>query len=150
MEDYEKWSEKRKLELEKEARVAVTHPGSFKVLPDCIFRVSKPAICGVRVLAGRIRPTQGILKQDGRVIGKIKSIQHEGKSVKEAIAGDEVAISIDGVTVGRQVDIDDVLYVDIPESHIKLLNPSELNFDEQEILQRVIDIKRKESPFWGM
>jgi translation initiation factor 5B len=150
MEDYGAWAEKKKQELEKEARGAITHPGSIKVLPDCVFRVSKPAIFGVRVLAGRIRASQGILKPDGRVIGKIKSIQHEGKGVKEAIAGDEVAISVDGVTIGRQLDVEDILYIDIPESHVKLLNPSELNVDEQEILQKLMDIKRKKNPFWGM
>ncbi|MEE9151286.1 MAG: translation initiation factor IF-2 [Thermoplasmata archaeon] len=150
MKDYEEWSEKRKKELEVEARGIYPHPGMFKVLPDCVFRVSKPAIIGVRVLAGRIRPTQGILRADGRVVGKIKSIQSEGKSLKEAIAGEEVAISVTGVTIGRQLCVEDILYVDILGEDYKRLCESELNVDEQEVLDKVCEIKRKESQFWGM
>ncbi|UCE73293.1 MAG: translation initiation factor IF-2 [Methanomassiliicoccales archaeon] len=150
MEDYEEWRQKRRKELEREARGEITHPGMFKVLPDCVFRMSKPAICGVRVLAGRIRPGQGILRADGRVVGRIKSIQSEGKSLKEAISGEEVAISIEGVTVGRQLCVEDILYVDIPEGDCKRLDKTELNVDEQEILDKVCEIKRKENQFWGM
>lgn len=150
MKDYEEWAAKRKQELEKESRGVVTHPGMFKVLPDCVFRVSKPAIIGVRVLAGRIRPGQRILRADGRVVGKIKSIQVEGKSVKEAIAGAEIAISVEGITVGRQLCVEDILYVDIPGDDFKCLCETELNVDEKEILDKVCEIKRKENQFWGM
>ncbi len=150
MDDYEQWIEKRKLELDKQVRGEVTHPGMFKVLPDCVFRVSKPAIIGVRVLAGRIRPGQGILRSDGKVVGRIKSIQSEGKSVKEAIAGEEIAISVDGVTVGRQLCVEDLLYVDIPGDDYRCLCKSDLNVDEKEILDKVCGIKRKENQFWGM
>lgn len=150
MEDYEEWKENRKKELDKEARGVITHPGMFKVLPDCVFRVSKPAIIGVRVLAGRIRPGQGILRPDGRVVGKVKSIQSEGKSLKEAIAGEEVAISVEGVTIGRQLCVEDILYIDIPGEDYKSLCGTDLNVDEQEILDKVCEIKRKENQFWGM
>ncbi|UCE36514.1 MAG: translation initiation factor IF-2 [Thermoplasmata archaeon] len=150
MKDYEEWTEKRKIELDKEARGERPHPGMFKVLPDCVFRVSKPAIIGVRVLAGRIRPGQGILRPDGKVVGRIKSIQSEGKSLKEAISGDEIAISVDGVTVGRQLCVEDILYVDIPGDDYKCLCETELNVDEKEVLDKVCEIKRKNNQFWGM
>lgn len=150
MEDYEDWMEKKRRELDKEARGVITYPGMFRVLPECVFRVSKPAIIGVRVLAGRLRPGQGILREDGRVIGRIKSIQSEGKTLKEAIAGEEIAIAVEGVTIGRQICIEDILYVDIPEGDCKRLNRTELNLDEQEILDKVCKIKRKEDQFWGM
>jgi translation initiation factor 5B len=150
MKDYDDWGEKRKRELEVEARGIFTHPGMFKVLPDCVFRVSKPAIVGVRVLAGRIRPGQGILRADGRAVGKIKSIQSEGKSLKEAIAGEEVAISVEGITIGRQLCVEDVLYIDIPGEDYRRLCETELNVDEQEVLDKVCEIKRKENQFWGM
>ena len=70
-----------------------------------------------------------ILRHDGRVVGRIKSIQSEGKSVKEAIVGDEVAISVEGVTVGRQLCEEDIMYVDIPECDCKPLKDSKLNVD---------------------
>ncbi|MCJ2562560.1 MAG: translation initiation factor IF-2, partial [Candidatus Thermoplasmatota archaeon] len=126
------------------------HPGKILLLEDHIFRASKPAIVGVRVLAGRIRQGVGLLRDDGRVIGKIKSLRSGEDSLKEAIAGSEIAMAVDGVTVGRQMSPGDVLYVDIPESAAKELDSVDLNPDEKEVLERVKEIKREEDPFWGM
>ena len=150
VENYEKWFAETSREMEKEKRMEIAFPGMFKVLPDYIFRVSKPAVVGVRVLAGRLRVGHSILREDGRVIGKIQSIQEEKKSLKEAKQGDEVAIAITNVTVGRQINGDDILYIDIPESHFKELQGQHLNFEEKEVLEKVSEIKRKEKFCWGM
>jgi translation initiation factor 5B len=64
--------------------------------------------------------------------------------------GKEVAIAIPNVTVGRQFKVEDILYVDIPESHVSRLEKAELSVDEQEVLDKVIKIKRKEKFSWGM
>jgi len=44
-------------------------------------------------------------------------MQDRGENVSEIGAGKEVAVSIDGPTVGRQINEGDVLYVDVPEKH---------------------------------
>jgi len=149
IEDYMAWRERRKGELDKDRREEIVHPGKFLVIPGNVFRISKPAVVGVRVLAGRLRPGQSILKADGRVIGKIKSIQRENEPVKEAVSGAEVAVAIEGVTVGRQLEEDEVLFIDIPESHIRELRKLELNPDELDVMEKVIDIHAKEKAFWG-
>lgn len=150
LEDYSAWVEEKKREIEAEKRMEINYPGKVLLLPDCCFRVSKPAIFGVRVLAGRIRPKQQLLREDGRILGKIKSVQEEGQSLKEAKAGAEVAISMDGITYGRQMNVGDVLYIDLPESHAKALEKIDLTSDEMEILEKVKEIKRVQDPFWGM
>lgn len=150
LEDYQAWAEEMQLELERRRLRTITHPGKILLLEDHIFRASKPAIVGVRVLAGRIRQGVGLLRDDGRVIGKIKSLRSGEDSLKEAIAGSEIAMAVDGVTVGRQMSPGDVLYVDIPESAAKKLDSVDLNPDEKEVLERVKEIKREEDPFWGM
>lgn len=150
VEDYEKWYEVTMLELDREKRVEIVFPGKFRVLPEYIFRVSKPAVVGVRVLAGRLRVGQGILREDGRVVGKIQSLQQEKKSIKEAKQGDEVAVAITNVTVGRQINGDDILYVDIPEAHFKELQGQKLTIEEKEVMERVAEIKRLEKFCWGM
>ena len=150
LEDYEEWASQRKAEQERAMRRAIVYPGSVKILPGCVFRVSKPAIIGVRVLAGHIRPGCKLLREDGRVLGRVKSVQSEGKGLKEAIAGAEVAIAIENVTVGRQVHVEDVLYVDISEGDARRLREVKLNPDEQEVLQRVCEIKRQKKASWGM
>ena len=151
LEDYESWLEKRKEELEKARRKTFVHPGMFKIIPEYIFRVSHPAIVGVRVLTGRIQSDVKVLREDGRVVGRIKSIQSENQSVDEARQGQEVALSIEGVTVGRQIKGGDVLYTDLPEADAKHLKEMDvLNLDEKEILEKIITIKRKIEKFWGM
>ena len=150
VEDYQEWVERRKRELEEASREEIVYPGKIKILPEYIFRISKPAIVGVRVLAGRIRPGQRLMREDGRVIGVIKSIRTQDQSLKEAKMGEEVAIAIEGPTVGRQIKPNDVLYVDIPESHARKLFSMELSFEEREVLEEVARIKRKEKPTWGL
>ena len=149
LEDYRTWCEERTKELEVEKRLEIVYPGKIIILRDHVFRVSKPAIVGVRVLAGRIRPGQTLMRDDGKGVGRIKSIRSGDESLKEAVAGAEVAISIDDAMVGRQIDVENILYVDIPESHAHNLQTEKLTPDEAEVLQQVIELKRKERPFWG-
>ncbi len=150
IDDYEEWLAAKKKELEEGSRKEMVYPGKAVILPDCIFRVSKPAVVGVRVLAGRIRTGQRLIRDDGKEIGKIKSIQKDKETIKEARMGDEVAISIEGATCGRQIDVDTVMYVDIPGAHCKELNSIELAYDEKDVLDQLCKIKRKEDKFWGM
>jgi len=151
LEDHEEWYAKTKDALEKSRRETFVHPGMMKILPECIFRVSHPAIVGVRVLSGRIKQEVKILKDDGRTVGRIKGIQSQNQSVDEAKQGEEVAISIDGVTVGRQIKAEDILYTDIPEEDAKKLKDMDvLNIDEKDVLEKIITIKRKTEKFWGM
>ena len=82
-------------------------------------------------------------------LAKIKSIRSGQDSMKEAMQGAEVAVAIDGVTVGRQIDEDDVLLVDIPESHARKLRKMDLSAAEQEVLEELTLIHRKDSHFWG-
>ena len=148
LEQREEWVEKRTRELEEASREQVVYPGRILLLPDHTFRVSKPAVVGVRVLAGRIHVGQRLLK-NGERVGQIKSIRSGQDSMKEARQGAEVAVAIDGVTVGRQIEEEDVLLVDIPESHAKKLRKMGLTSAESEVLEELTAIHRKDSHFWG-
>ena len=148
LEEREKWVEARKNELEEESREIVVYPGRIMLLPDHTFRVSKPAVVGVRVLAGRVHIGQGLLK-DGNRVGRIKSIRSGQESLKEARQGAEVAISVDGVTVGRQIEEGDILLVDIPESHARKLRKLEMTPVEEEVYEELLSIHRKNDHFWG-
>jgi translation initiation factor 5B len=151
LEQYDEWIVQRKEELEKARRKEFIHPGLFKILPEYIFRVSHPAIVGVRIISGRIQNDVRVLREDGRVIGRIKGIQSENQSVPEARQGQEVAISIEGVTVGRQIKGGDILYTDIPEVDAKKLREMDvLTMDEKDVLEKIFTIKRKIEKFWGM
>ncbi|MFQ3360234.1 MAG: translation initiation factor 5B, partial [Candidatus Thalassarchaeaceae archaeon] len=148
LEEHEEWIELRKQEIEEENREVVIYPGRIRLLPNHTFRVSKPAVVGVRVLGGRIQVGQRLLKEGSR-IGRIKSIRSGEDSMKESLQGSEVAISIDGVTIGRQIEEGDDLLVDIPESHARKLNKMDLTSSEREVLDELIHIHRKKDHFWG-
>jgi translation initiation factor 5B len=151
IENYDLWLSKKKEELEKKRREDYIHPGMIKFLPEYIFRVSHPAVIGVRVLGGRIKLDMKLMDQDGKSIGNIKGLQLDNKSIVEALQGAEVAISIEGVTVGRQIKGGDIFFTDIPESDAKKLRLMDvLNEDEKDVLNKILDIKRKTNKFWGM
>jgi translation initiation factor 5B len=61
-----------------------------------------------------------------------------------------VAVALTEVTVGRQIKVEDVLYVDVPEGHARALLRTALNPDDQMVLEEIVDIKRKTEPFWAM
>ena len=150
MEDYEEWVEAVKSKRDQDKRSEFAFPAKFMILPNCIFRASKPAIVGVRILAGRVRPGQRIVAPDGREIGRIRSLRSGEDTVRESKQGDEVAMAIEGLTIGRQADVEDVLYIDLLESAAKELVKLDLNDDERLTLEETIAIKRKEDPFWAM
>ena len=148
LEEREEWIETRTREIEEASREQIVYPGRILLLPDHTFRISKPAVVGVRVLAGRIHVGQNLLK-DGNRVGRIKSIRSGEESMKEAMQGSEVAVAIDGVTVGRQIDEEDILLVDVPESHARKLRRMDLSAAEEEVLEELQDIHRKDDHFWG-
>ncbi len=150
IEDHEEWVRMRKEELDNDRRSEYAHPAKFLFLRDHVFRVSKPAVVGVRVLAGRIRSGQGVMRDDGKVVGKISSMQLDKRTIKEAKMGDEVAMAIDGPMVGRHLWEDDVLYIDIPENRVPTLEKLDLSMEERETLDHIVGVHRKERPTWGM
>jgi translation initiation factor 5B len=118
-----------------------------------IFRRAKPAIVGVEVLAGRIRAKYPLIKADGTDLGEVSQIQDKGENIPEAKSGMQVAISLEKPIVGRHIDEKDVLYVKVPESHIKLIKAKfqeRLSVDEQEALDEYIKLMQKKMPFWGV
>ncbi|WP_456486481.1 translation initiation factor IF-2, partial [Candidatus Alkanophaga liquidiphilum] len=139
IEDYVGWVRRRKEEEVRKALEPLIKPGKLMLLPDYVFRQSKPAIVGVRVLGGRIAPGAPLMRADGVAVGSIKGIQDRGNSIPEARQGMEVAVSIVGPTVGRQIKEGDILYVDVPESHIQELKKfaDYLTEDEKETLEEI-------------
>jgi translation initiation factor 5B len=69
--------------------------------------------------------------------------------MQEAEQGAEVAVAIGGATVGRGIDEEDVLLVDIPKSHAVRLRNIKLNSTEQEIFDEIVSLHRKSDRFWG-
>ncbi len=150
IEDYEKWVSEEKKREEEILLSKLILPGKIRVIPGCVFRRSDPAIVGVEVLGGVIKPGYPLMRSDGRRVGEIMQIQHMGKPLKEARKGAEVAISIRGnVLIGRHVKEGDVLYTDVPLYHARTMIMQLrhlLSEDEIEVLREILRIKAVSNP----
>ncbi|MBT7903278.1 translation initiation factor IF-2 [Candidatus Woesearchaeota archaeon] len=152
IENYEAWlaEEKRKYELEKIG--SLTRPCKLRLIPNYIFRQSNPAIVGVDLLIGKLSTNVMLMKENGVEVALVKSIQKEKDSVQSVDEGSQVAISLPGVTVGRQIVEGENLFVSMPEKDfIKLKEFKELlSNPERELLKEIAMIKREQNPVWGI
>ena len=85
------------------------------------------------------------MREDGKPVGEIRSIQSERRSLDEAKAGEEVAVAISGPMVGRHIFEGDVLYVDVPREHARELRKLThlLTDDILDLLREIEAIQRK-------
>ncbi|MDD1715627.1 MAG: translation initiation factor IF-2 [Methanolinea sp.] len=146
------WRDELKRKTEQQKFEQIILPAKIRILPHCVFRQSNPAVVGVRVLGGTLRTDVNLIQRDGKKVGHLKSMQLNQENIREAQAGSEVAISIEGATVGRQLNVEDDLFVEIPERHVKVLEKemlSHLPISTREILGEYTGMKRKTDPFWG-
>ena len=133
----------------------IARPCRYQILQDHTFRQSNPAVVGVEVLAGTLKRNSHVVKWEGGEttrVGQLKSLQDEGEDIDEVRAGDRVAASIDGPTVGRQIEEGDELWAELPEKHAKILEQEvndELPADEREALSMYLEKQRNRDPFWG-
>jgi translation initiation factor 5B len=151
IEDFEKWRIEKYQETARSRLEVLTMPCRLKVL-KFMFRMSKPAIFGVRVESGILVPEIPLMNQQGKHIDRVKAVQSEGKGVKEAKKGQEVALSLPSITYGRQIKEGDTLYSELNEFEFRKLkeNKSLLSAEEMNILKEIAEIKRKEKSTWGL
>ncbi|MFP3190962.1 MAG: translation initiation factor IF-2 [Thermoproteota archaeon] len=134
-ESYQEFVNKIREEEKKADFEKYPYPAIIKILPGFVFRRSDPAIVGVEVILGKIKPGYTLMNKSGKIIGSIMQIQDQGKPLPEANKGMAVAISIKGeANVGRNVFEGDNLYVYISREDAKyLLSKYKSEFTEEEI-----------------
>jgi translation initiation factor 5B len=153
IDNYLSWlKSQREAKLEQEFEKLVK-PAKIRIMDGYVFRRAKPAIFGVEILAGKIKPKVALVRaEDGEEVGEIQQIQEKGQALSEAGQGMQVAISMDKPMVGRHVFEKDILYVKVPEPHAKALLTTfmdKLTAEEQEALNEYANIVRKKAPFWA-
>ena len=152
IDNYVNWAAAKKETDEKTALSNLTRPAKMRVIPGTFFRRNDPAVFGVEVLGGRLRPKVKLMTSTGVELGTVEQVQDKGKSLAEVGKGDKVAISVDGPTLGRQVKENDTIY-SMPRSHeARLLRTklsASLSEDERSTLQEIINIKSPGDPLYG-
>ena len=142
--EYNAWIMVKREQAKAESLGSIIRPGKIEIIPQYIFRQNKPAVVGVKV-HGVVKPRTGLITATGKRVGTILQIQDRSVNIDEATDGMEVAVSIRGPTVGRQIKDDDVLYVDIPDAQILAIRKKfmdDLTQPELEIYDEIVQIKR--------
>lgn len=151
IEDFEQWSEEEKRKSTSEQLGSVVKPCKLQILRGYVFRQSNPAIIGAEILAGTLSAGMQLIKK-GKAITSVKEMQLEGENISSAEKGKQIALSLEKVTVGRQVNEDDILYSFIPEEDFRKLKSLKEKLSEEEIalLKEIAGMMRKENPLWGV
>jgi len=152
IDDLKKWQEEKRKEIEREKMLGLASIFKLEILSNYVFRNSKPAIFGVKVLAGKLKSQSHLINEQNESVGRTKAIQSESKTLDVASSGQEVAISVPGVTFDRQLKSSKFLYSDLTEQQFKKFkeNKELLSGEEIRILQEIAVIKRKEKAVWGV
>src|SRR5918996_3409336 len=93
----------------------------FQFMKGFAFRRNYPAVFGAEIQIGKLRQKVNVLNEEGKKIGTIHQIQENGKPIEEAGKGEQVAVSIKEISVGRQVNEGDIFYTDLGSKDAKLL-----------------------------
>lgn len=124
----------------------------FQFMKGFVFRRNYPAVFGAEIQIGKLRQKVNVLNEDGKKIGTIHQIQENGKPIEEAGKGEQVAVSIKEISVGRQVNEGDIFFTDLGSKEAKLLLERfyyRLAQEEKDILNTIVGIKRRNDPSYA-
>lgn len=152
IEKLEKWQESEKKRQEAKVLDNLVQPCKVEILKGYIFRQNNPAVVGVHVVEGVIKSETPLMNMDGEMLTSVKTIQAEQKSVDKAEKGQEVAISLPNVTVGRQINEGDMLISAIPEGDFRKFKEHKhlLEGHVKTLLKQIAEIMRRKHPVWGV
>ena len=152
IESYDQWVVDDTAHEEDAIFAEITPIAKFTFLKGYVFHNSDPAVFGIRVDAGVLRQKIQFMNDKGRKIGQIHQLQEKKKTVQTVKQGQEVACSVKGITVGRQIIEEDVFYT-LPTSREakKLLKDlsHKLSSEEFEILNHIVEVQRKLDPAYA-
>jgi translation initiation factor 5B len=146
IDNYNAWVEEDTAHEEDAIFAEFTPISKFTFLKGYVFRNNSPAVFGIRVDAGTLRQKIPFMNKDGRKVGIVHQLQHEGKTVTSAKEGEEVACSVQDVTIGRQVFEEEVYYTFPPSHEAKQLLKKymhKLSPEQQQVLNEIVEIQRK-------
>jgi len=152
LDTYTQWVEDDSSDIENSLFSEITPISKFTFLKGYTFRNNNPAVFGIRVDVGKLRQKISFMNKTGKKIGIIHQLQKESKTVDSAKVGDEVACSVQNVTIGRQIFEEDVLYsLPTPDEAKQLLKKfsHKLSSEELVVLNEIVEIQRKINPVYG-
>ena len=152
IEDLVEYQQQKRNEIKRERMLGLATICKLRILPQYVFRNSNPAVFGVKIEAGKLKPNLPLIDENGKQIANVKDIQEQQNKLNEAISGMEIAMSLPGVNFERQLSEIANLYSDLSEKQFRQLkkNKDLLTSEEVQTLQKIAEIKRKENVTWGV
>ncbi|MFH1752367.1 MAG: translation initiation factor IF-2 [archaeon] len=142
IEAFEEWKALQLDEKRQKIFKELCLPVRIKLLRNHVFHNTKPLIVGVKILEGNLKIGIQLMK-DFKIIGKVKAIQSEGKNIQKADKGMEVAVSIEGATINKDLIEEDELTGCIPKKHLRELSENLDYFGEEE-KKIILELKKLE------
>lgn len=124
----------------------------FQFMKGFVFRRNFPAVFGAEIQIGKLRQKVEVINEVGKRIGIIHQIQENGKPIDEATQGEQVAVSIKEISVGRHINEGDIFYTNLKSKEAKLLLErfsARLTPDEKSLLDKIVEIKRRVDPSYA-
>jgi len=152
LDTYTQWVEDDSSDIESSLFSEITPISKFTFLKGYTFRNNNPAVFGIKVDVGKLKQKISFMNKNGKKIGTIHQLQKESKTVDSAKVGDEVACSVQNVTIGRQIFEGDLLYsLPTPDEAKQLLKKfsHKLSSEELVVLNEIVEIQRKINPVYG-
>ena len=149
---YTQWVDDDKADEENSVFKELTPISKFTFLKGFVFRNNNPAVFGIRVDVGHLRQKIPFMNKTGKKIGIIHQLQHDGKTVSTVKTGQEVACSVQNITIGRQIAEEDVFYTLPSSSDAKQLIKRfmhKLSSEETDVLNEIIEIQRAIDPAYA-
>lgn len=152
IDDYTQWKDAKKKAIELAELNGLVRGAKIRILPGHVFRQSNPAVVGIEVLAGRLRAGEPLMNAAGKKLTVVKELQEHNEAIPSVEAGKQVALSMDKVMVGRQINEGDILYTDVPDENFRKMKELKhyLAKADAELLKEIASIKRKDNPTWGI
>ena len=148
--------------MKEKARVKAVFPVRLKILQA--IRNTDPIVLGVNIVRGSLHvntPLCFFKEGSHTIVGKVMSLERDGKEVKVGKTGMDLAVKINsaesGLTVGRQFDESDELVSFITRESVDAIKvlKDETTADDVKFLARLMDVfkipkaKKKAAPAEG-
>ena len=151
VEKFETWQNEKKTSAEQKNLQELAPLCKIKLLKQYIFRQNNPAIVGAEVLAGKLVTGIPLMSKEN-TLTSVKGIQLDKKSVSSVEDGKQVAVSLDKVSIGRQLQGDEVLYSVLTEHQFQAYKDTKelLSSEQKEILKEIAVLMREKKSTWGL
>ena len=152
IDNYNSWVDEDSANEEDAIFSELTPISKFTFLKGMVFRNNNPAVFGIRIDVGNLKHKIPFMNMTGRKVGNIHQLQLDKKTVSTAKTGDEVACSVQDVTIGRQLFEEEIFYTFPPSHEAKLILKKfmhKLNSEELEVFNNIVRIQREKEPVYG-